>query len=222
MHLQRRASCSTEVCCKLPPVFFFVWRACIGRGRISGVVQVHEVKGNLSTAGLQRVFERCTAAGRGPFPVQRGSGARMRGVYGCTVFTGACTVFTGARCSPVHGVHGCTMFYGARAARCFTGAHYFQVCIICIDSLVGPLGKEVRLITTAVDGCRGDCGCAVRLSLLALHLSDLPLLTAGVRLRAVIEVRLVRHGTARDWQNTAHQRTRLARRGAASPEESFN
>ena len=89
------------------------------------------------------------------------------------------------------------------------------MCNICIDSLVGPLGEEVRLITIAVDDCRGGCGRTVRLLLLVLHLSDLPLLTAGVRLRAVIEVRLVRHGTARDWHNTAHQRTRLARHGAA-------
>ena len=49
----------------------------------------------------------------------------------------------------------------------------------------------MRLIATAVDGC----GYAVRLLLLALHLSDLPLLTAGVRLRAVNEARLARQST---------------------------
>ena len=84
-----------------------------------------------------------------------------------------------------------------------------------MDSLVGPLSEEVRLITIAVDGCRGDCGCTVRLSLLALHLSDLPLLTAGVRLRAVNEARLARHSTARDWHDAAHHRMRRARRGVA-------
>ena len=68
--------------------------------RISGVVQVHEVKGNLSTAG----YSACSSATQQPAEVrspyvQRGSGARVRGVYGCMVFTGACAVFTGARCS---------------------------------------------------------------------------------------------------------------------------
>ena len=87
--------------------------------------------------------------------------------------------------------------------------------IICIDSLFGPLGEEVRLIATAVDGCHGCCGCAVRLLLLALHLSDLPLLTVGVRLRAVNEARLARHSTARDWHDAAHHRMRRARRGVA-------
>ena len=65
-----------------------------------------------------------------------------------------------------------------------------------MDSLFGPLGEEVlytvRLIATAVDGC----GYAVRLLLLALHLSDLPLLTVGVQLRAVNEARLAQHSTA--------------------------
>jgi len=147
-----------EVCCKLQPVIFFVWRACIGRGRISGVVQVHEVKGNLSTAG----YSACSSAAqqraevRSPFSVVR--------AHGCMVCTDARCSQVHAQCSRVHGVHLCMVFTGAQcftAARCFTGAHYFQVCIICIDSLVGPLGEEVRLITTAVD-CRGCCGCTVR------------------------------------------------------------
>ena len=129
------AGLASPAACKLlhggvlqAPTCVFSCMACLHwPGQSSGVVQVHEVKGNLSTAGLQRVFERCTAAGRGPFPVQRGSGARMRGVYGCTVFTGACTVFTGARCSPVHGVHGCTMFYGCTmlyGCTLFSSMHY--------------------------------------------------------------------------------------------------
>ena len=129
------AGLASPAACKLlhggvlqAPTCVFSCMACLHwPGQSSGVVQVHEVKGNLSTAGLQRVFERCTAASRGPFPVQRGSGARMRGVYGCTVFTGACTVFTGARCSPVHGVHGCTMFYGCMmlyGCTLFSSMHY--------------------------------------------------------------------------------------------------
>ena len=214
------AGLASPAACKLlhggvlqAPTCAFSCMACLHwPGQSSGVVQVHEVKGNLSTAG----YSACSSAAqqraevRSPFSVVR--------AHGCAVCTDARCSQVHAQCSRVHGVHLCMVFTGAQcftAARCFTGAHYFQVCIICIDSLVGPLGEEVRLITTAVDGCRGGCGCAVRLSLLALHLSDLPLLTAGVRLRAVIEVRLVRHGTARDWHNTAHQRTRLARHGAA-------
>ena len=69
----------------------------------------------------------------------------------------------------------------------------------------------MRLIATAVDGC----GYAVRLLLLALHLSDLPLLTVGVQLRAVNEARLARHSTERDWHDAAHHRMRRARRGVA-------
>ena len=135
MHLQQHTSCSMEVCCQAPACVFFCMVCLHWPGQSPGIVQVHEVKGNLSTAGLQRVFERCTSASRGPFPVQCGSGARVRSVYRCTVFTGACTVFTGVQCSPVHGVHGCTMFYGSSVKM---GGRGYPSSILIAPAPLGP------------------------------------------------------------------------------------
>ena len=55
----------------------------------------------------------------------------------------------------------------------------------------------------------------VMLVLLIIFMVTAPLLTVGVRLRAVNEARLARHSTARDWHDAAHHRMRRARRGVA-------
>ena len=105
-----------------PPVFFFCMACLHWPGQRSGVVQVHEVKGNLSTAG----YSACSSAAqqraevRSPFRVVR--------AHGCAVCTDARCLQVHAQCSRVHGVHLCMVFTGAQcftAARCFTGAHYF-------------------------------------------------------------------------------------------------
>ena len=66
----------------------------------------------------------------------------------------------GAQNSWVDSVHGWGVLMGAQVcdALCVCSMLKYAVFVSCIDPLVGPLGEEVRLITTAVDGCHGCCG----------------------------------------------------------------